>query len=101
MHIRRAGKSTPTRCRRHWSGRSVLSETRIMIRANCGPGNGSRWRPMNTAHVMGIPALARAEDLLRRTGPLRSLLGRTNRGISPAHEGSAHGPGREPASRNT
>jgi hypothetical protein len=44
---------------------------------------------------------ARAEDLLRRPGPLPSLSGRTSSGISPGHESSAHGPGREPASRTT
>ena len=37
--------------------------------------------------------LAEAKDLLRRPGPLPSLLYRTDSGSSPAHEGPAHGRG--------
>lgn len=39
--------------------------------------------------------LAQAKDLLRRPGPLPSLIGRTDRPDSPTHEGPAHGWGRE------
>lgn len=40
--------------------------------------------------------LAPAKDLLRRSGPLPSLLARTNSASSPTHEGPAHGWGQEP-----
>ena len=43
--------------------------------------------------------LAEAKDLLRRPGPLPSLLYRTDSGSSPAHEGPAHGRGQEPTAR--
>lgn len=39
--------------------------------------------------------LAQAKDLLRRPGPLPSLIGRTDRPSSPTHEGPAHGWGQE------
>ena len=40
--------------------------------------------------------LALAKDLLQRPGPRPSLIGRTDRPISPTHEGPAHGWGQEP-----
>ena len=39
--------------------------------------------------------LASAKDLLQRPGPLRPLIGRTDRPASPTHEGPAHGWGQE------
>ena len=43
--------------------------------------------------------LARAEDLLRRPGPLPSPLARTSGDTSPTHEGPAHRRGRAPTAR--
>ena len=40
--------------------------------------------------------LAPAKDLLSRPGPLPSLIGRTDIGYSPTHEGPAHGWGNKP-----
>ena len=45
--------------------------------------------------------LAPAKDLLLVPGPLPPLLSRTSSGISPAHEGPAHGRGQEPANRTS
>jgi len=48
--------------------------------------------------LLGPPEdpLAAAKEVLRRPGPLPSLLLRTNHGSSPTHEGPAHGWGQEP-----